>query len=77
MCDEIGNVFDNLDEPLASSPLVVWRSVQQRCPGCNEVLLADFVAATEHDLDRIGLGVNEIETGDVDVANAVRRLGRE
>ena len=49
-CDEIGNVFDNLRDPLASAPLVLWRSAGQRCPGCREVSLARFRLATEEDL---------------------------
>ena len=61
----------------ASSPLVIWRPVQQRCPGCDQVLLAEFVTATEQELDRIGLGVNEIEAGDSGVSETVRRLSKD
>jgi hypothetical protein len=77
VCDEIGNVFDNIDDPLASSPLVIWRSAGQRCSGCHEVLLADFRISTEHDLTGLGLGSDEVEAGDAVVSDSVRRLATD
>ena len=73
-CDEIGNVFDNLREPMASAPLVLWRSASHRCPGCREVSLARFQLATEDDLTRAGVAREDFEAGDTRVADSVRRL---
>ncbi len=54
MCDEIGNIFDNLMSPLNSKDhLVIWRSSKQVCPQCKEVLLSNFVPATESLLKQI------------------------
>ena len=74
LCDEIGNVFDNLDDPLASLPLVIWRSSGQHCPGCQTVLLTNFELATDQDLTRLGIGPDKYEAGDAYVSDSFRRL---
>jgi hypothetical protein len=73
-CDEIGNVFDNLKEPLASTPLVLWTSAGQKCPACQRISLGSFHLATEDDLSRAGVASEEYEIGDVSVSESVRRL---
>ena len=73
-CDEVGNVFDNLQDPLASAPLVLWRSAGHRCPRCREVSLAAFQLATEEDLIRAGIGRDDFDAGDMRVADSVRSL---
>jgi hypothetical protein len=74
VCDEIGNVFDNLADPLASAPLVIWRSVGQMCPQCKAVLLADFGWATQDDLINRGLGRDDYEVADPGVDRSIRHL---
>jgi hypothetical protein len=74
VCDETGNVFDNLREPLASAPLVLWRSAGQRCPECKQIALARFQLATADELTRAGIPGEDYEAGDVRVGESVRRL---
>ena len=65
VCTEIGNVFDNLSDPLQSDePLVIWRISNQVCPGCRQEKLSDFIAATEEQLQAIGLKISDYEIGD-------------
>jgi len=71
ICDEIGNVFDNLKDPLNSGPLVIWRSSGQRCPTCNRALLADFQLSTESDLVALGLGSADFEVAPQGIAESV------
>jgi len=75
VCDEIGNVFDNLDDPLLSLPLVIWRSVGHKCPKCNSVLLADFAPAGLNDLARLGIRASDCEPGPALTVESLRRLG--
>ena len=64
VCDEIGNVFDNLEHPLDSLPLVIWRKTGQFCPQCSKVLLADFEAASEADLVAHGVNLTTVEVAE-------------
>jgi len=73
-CDEIGNVFDNLEDPFRSRPLVLWRSSHQHCPACDKVELADFVFATEEALLSSGLSDIDFELGEAASREAVRRF---
>jgi uncharacterized protein YbaR (Trm112 family) len=72
VCDEIGNVFDDLSVVLNSAPLVLWRSSGQLCPKCSNVLLADFEAASEADLLACHVNLDTIEAADDQVQRSVK-----
>ena len=73
-CDEIGNAFDNLDNPLVSNPLVLWREARQYCPACSAAMLADFRLATENDLERCSVSGDRIASAGLAVAQSIRRV---
>lgn len=75
MCDEIGNVFDNLAEPLKSKDtLVIWKSSNQVCPHCKETHLSSFVPALEAQLQELGLNDSEYEAAESHVISSFRRF---
>jgi hypothetical protein len=74
VCDEIGNVFDDLSNLLASSPLVIWRSAAQRCPGCNALPLASFIPADERQLLASGVGPEDFTPAPYGMPFSIRNL---
>jgi hypothetical protein len=74
LCDEIGNVFDDIHDPLKSGPLVIYRSARQRCPACGKALLSSFQFATSNQLYDIGLTDEHFTFADARVGTAVQYL---
>ncbi|MEM0914884.1 MAG: hypothetical protein AAGB29_12625 [Planctomycetota bacterium] len=72
VCDEIGNAFDNLQDPLDSLPLVIWGGTGQKCPTCGSVLLSDFPCADLQALLDGGLSLDEVEDGGKQLAATIR-----
>ncbi|MEM1209677.1 MAG: hypothetical protein AAGI54_10455 [Planctomycetota bacterium] len=72
VCDEIGNAFDNLQDPLDSLPLVICRSGNQRCPQCGTARLSDFLCADRQALLEGGLSLDLFEDGGRQLAATIR-----
>lgn len=74
VCDELGNVFDNLKDPKNSTPLVIWRSTGQNCSKCEVSKIADFQAATQEQLLAYGFEATEFELADLSSVGRIAYL---